>query len=397
MKEQVITPRMSGRSGGVGAARSRAGGEIVQRPAKRERGRSASASARSQDGGLRAALAYFPLVARFLLAVALGVMLFLGYRAAASASFFQVRKLDVSGTSRASADEIRSVVRRSAGQTGVWRADLSSISTELERLPWVRSAVVSRVMPDGLRVRVTERVPRAVVRTSAGKFIWVDEDAVSLGQMSTTDRMPPFFIRGWDESGTDEARAENRLRVQKYLEMSRDWETAGLSQRVSEINLGDLRDVRAQLAGDDSEIEVRLGERDFGTRLKRALKALDEQRNTPRGPFITYIVALDPHIVIGTRSGALIGDDNAGASGGEDAEAGPGHAAAREAQPSKTSGHRASAGEATARKDREPAQKRSGSEKNKDNEKSDAARKEDGRKERTASDAKSQTRPRRVG
>ena len=53
-----------------------------------------------------------------------------------------------------------------SARTGVWRADLAAISSELSTLPGVRRAVVTRVLPDRLRVRVTERVPVAVVHTS---------------------------------------------------------------------------------------------------------------------------------------------------------------------------------------------------------------------------------------
>lgn len=235
-----------------------------------------------------------------MLAVLTGVLIFAGYRAAASASFFEARRVDVSGTSRTSPDDIKAAVRRLASGTGVWSADLDAIRLEVEKLPWVRKAVVSRVLPDGLRVRVIERVPRAVVRTSAGKFVWVDDDAVSLSQMSPTDQMPAYFIRGWDESGTKEARDENRERIQKYVELSGEWATLGLSERVSEVNLGDTHDIRALLSGDDAEIEVRLGDRNLGSRLQKALKVLDEQRLTPLGPFITYLVASqDGKITVG--------------------------------------------------------------------------------------------------
>ena len=37
---------------------------------------------------------------------------------------------------------------------------------------------------------LSERVPRAVVRTAAGRFRWVDDDAVLLGEMLPTDQMP---------------------------------------------------------------------------------------------------------------------------------------------------------------------------------------------------------------
>ena len=79
--------------------------------------------------------------------------------------------------------------------------------------------MVTRVLPDGIRVRITEREPRAVVRNAAGRFIWVDDDAVYLGEMSPTDQMPAFFLRGWNEDELSRAQAENRERVEKFLEL----------------------------------------------------------------------------------------------------------------------------------------------------------------------------------
>jgi cell division septal protein FtsQ len=327
LREQVITPRGSSRSGAQTAKASAAG--MVQRPARRERGSSAK---QSSNGGsrLRRVLIYFPLAGKLLLAIITGLLIFAGYRAAASASFFQARSVEVNSTSRVSADEIRNVVRRAVAQTGVWRADLDGISAELKRMPWVRTAVVSRVLPDGLRVRVTERVPSAVVRTASGRLVWVDTDAVMLGAIRPTDVMPPFFIRGLDEAETSAARVANRERMQRYELMRGEWEAQGLGERVSEVNLDDLRDVRAQLAGDDSQIEVRLGREDFGNRLKRALIELDNQRNTPRGPFIMYIdasqgVEKGSHLVVGLRpdaqlAGAGESSNNSGANNADDAE-----------------------------------------------------------------------------
>lgn len=318
-----MTPRASNRGAAAGKGRADA---IVQRPAKRERG---ATSTRSRSGRLRSALRFAPLAVKIMLAVVAGYLIFTGYRAAASASFFQVRTLDVSGASRVPADDIRAVVRRTVSKDGVWNADLDAVSKEIvERLPWVRTAVVSRVMPDGLRVRVTERVPRAVVRNSSGKLTWVDEDAVVLGAMSATDHMPAFFMRGWDDSKTDLARTENSERVRKFLEMSRDWEALGLSERVSEVNLADLKDVRAQLAGNDSQVEIWLGKEDFGNRLKRALETLDEQRQTPRGPFITHVNVSQglakggPPITIGVSPNAQSLVSNAADDSSSDTHAG---------------------------------------------------------------------------
>ena len=238
---------------------------------------------------LKSLLAYVPLALRIGVFATICLIAFVGYRAAASASFFEIRTVETKGASRASTSDIQNVVRRDVAQTGVWRADLDELSKHLERLPWVRTAVVTRVLPDGIRVRITEREPRAVVRNSAGRFVWVDDDAVYLGEMSPTDQMPAFFLRGWNEDEQTPAQIENRARIAKFLELQREWDGQGLSERVSEVNLQDLRDVRVQLAGDDSQIEVRLGSQDQGVRLSKALTVLDAQRQTSRGPLISYI------------------------------------------------------------------------------------------------------------
>ncbi len=194
-------------------------------------------------------------------------------------------------------------------RTGVWRADLTALSNELSRLPGVRRAVVSRVLPDRLRVRVTERVPVAVVRTAAGHFVWVDDDGVALGEMKPDDHMPAFFIRGWNEDGTDEARAENIERVKKYQEALREWDAAGLSERVSEITLIDVRDVRAQLAGEDSQIEVRLGGQELGRPSEdRAGSARHVQADARAVRRLLTLMCKQDRVVIGFSSGSKVTD-----------------------------------------------------------------------------------------
>jgi cell division protein FtsQ len=277
MRDPIVAQKVGNRSG-IGKGRSGAG----QRPAKRENSEPLAVR-------IKSVLRYVPLALRIAVVAVVCLIAFVGYRAAASASFFAIRTVETKGASRASVLDIQAAVRRHVSQTGVWSADLNDLSKGLERLPWVRTAVVTRVLPDGIRVRITERVPKAVVRNSAGRFIWVDDDAVSLGEMSSTDQMPAFFLRGWNEDGSTTAQTENRARVAKFLELQRDWDAQGLSERVSEVNLLDLRDVRVQLAGDDSQIEVRLGSQEQGPRLTKALSVLDAQRQTSRGPLISYI------------------------------------------------------------------------------------------------------------
>jgi cell division protein FtsQ len=301
VREQAISHKVGNRSG-MGKYRASAGAN--QRPTRRE----------SESEGLverlRAIVGYLPVVFKVVLAIVMGILVFAGYRAAASASFFQVRNIEVQGTSRVAADEVRAIVRKDVEKTGVWRADLKGLNAHLEKLTWIRSAVVSRVLPDGIRVRITERTPRAVVRTASGRFRWVDDDAVLLGEMQPTDQMPPFFLRGLNEEDPDGARDENKERVSKFLELQKAWDEAGLSERVSELNLMDVRDVRAQLAGENSHIEVRLGSQDQAKRLKDALDVLDGQRQAGRGATISYIdLSQGKRAIVGLASGAHRSDD----------------------------------------------------------------------------------------
>lgn len=291
----MVTQKVGNRSG-MGKGRSAAN----QRPARRDSGETFAARFKS-------ILGYVPLALRIGVFAIICLIAFVGYRAAASASFFQIKSVETKGAARASVADIQTVVRRDVSQTGVWNADLEQLSGHIEQLPWVRSAVVTRVLPDGIRVRITEREPRAVVRNAAGRFIWVDEDAVFLGEMSPTDQMPAFFLRGWNEEDSTAARTENRQRVGKFLELQGEWGAQGLSERVSEVNVMDLRDVRVQLAGDDSQIEVRLGSQEQGSRLGKALAVLDAQRQTARGPLISYIdLTQGKRAIVGLTTGPQI-------------------------------------------------------------------------------------------
>jgi len=297
VREQVITQKVGNRSGVAAKSGSRSG----QRPARRERG----GPGESLASRFRVFLTYIPLFLKCVVAIVLGLLLFAGYKAAASARFFKLRSVEVKGVERASMEAVQSIVRHDVAATGVWQANLQEISAHLEHLVWIRSAIVTRVLPDGLRVRITERIPRTVVRLSSGHFVWVDDDGVVLGEMQPTDEMPPFFLRGWNEDDSTAARDENSDRVRKYVELRRLWEGEALSSRISEVNLADLRDIRVQLGGDDSQIEIRLGSQDLGTRLKKALEVLDEQRQTPRGPFISYVdLTQGKRAIVGFVSGA---------------------------------------------------------------------------------------------
>src|ERR1043166_1328484 len=99
MREPIAAQKVGNRTG-MGKGRAAVG----QRPAKR--GGNETIGAR-----LKSLLAYRPPALRIGVITIVGLIAFVGYRAAASASFFQVRTIETRGASRASLEDIKGVVR----------------------------------------------------------------------------------------------------------------------------------------------------------------------------------------------------------------------------------------------------------------------------------------------
>jgi len=218
----------------------------------------------------------------------------MGYRTATASAFFDVKKIEVRGANRASKDDIERIVRSYSEKSGVWNADLKAIKNDVEKISLVKTVVVSRALPDSLRVNVIERVPKAVVRTSAGDF-WADEDGIILGEVGKDEVRPPFVLRGWDEAKNDKAAKDNRERVKIYLKMLTEWQDYELSKRVSAVNLADLREPQAIVQDSGETVMIILANENYKNRLKsglekiagrgREVKSIDVSSSTERLAF----------------------------------------------------------------------------------------------------------------
>jgi cell division protein FtsQ len=213
----------------------------------------------------------------FLLAL-IGCLVWLtamAYQKVTASSFFDMKAVEVYGAARASQDDIKRAVQMAATKSGVWNADLGEIRVSVEKLPWVKSAVVSRVLPDGLRVRVKEDMPVAAVRPEQGELFWTDSDAEQLGPVSKDEAKSLVVIKGWDERKADGSQKLNQQRIRIYQKMMDELRISGLDKNISALNLSDLEDAQAVIARNGMSIPVSLGKDDFGKRLNDALKTLD--------------------------------------------------------------------------------------------------------------------------
>jgi len=214
-----------------------------------------------------------PLVIICLLLGGLAFLGFSGYRTATASEFFSLKNIDVRGTERTSPEDIRRVVAAAAEKPGVWNADLSDIRAKIEKFSFVKSAAVSMILPAGIRVNVTERIPAAIVHLTSGNYL-VDGDGVILAAATANDKDIPFVLQGWDESKTEKAMPDNLTRLKLYKKMLDEWKQFDLVSRVKEVNLANPREPVAVVEDSGRSIAVTLAKDDLGKSLKLAIEAV---------------------------------------------------------------------------------------------------------------------------
>jgi len=253
--------------------RPQKGGRVkVRRPLSRRRASTSPRRAsRTESGRLRSFA--LPLFLSFCIVVCLSALGFLGYQTVTASDFFNVAKIDVRGAERSSATDIRRTVEMQTEKSGVWNADLPGIKEKLEKIQWVRSAAVSRVLPNGIRVQIFERVPQALVKTNEGNIL-VDADGTIIAPAREKEAELPFVMTGWNSAKSEAAGKENVERVKIYQKMLSEWKEFSLSSRVMAVNLEDIREPRAYIEDSGTVVSIALGRDKFGEYLKRGINAI---------------------------------------------------------------------------------------------------------------------------
>jgi cell division protein FtsQ len=207
---------------------------------------------------------------------------FLGYRSVTASDFFDVKGIDVRGAVRTSREDLERLAATGTELTGTWRADLAEIKARIERLPFVKNAAVSRVLPDRILVTIEERVPAAIVRLKGGDML-IDAEGRLLAPASGSDTNLPFALLGWDEAKSERADKENAERLKMYVRMLSDWRQFDLASRVKEVDLADLREPRAITEDSGNRVSIALGRDNFTEHLKNGINAIAGKGDIFRG------------------------------------------------------------------------------------------------------------------
>lgn len=215
------------------------------------------------------------------------VLAIVGYNAMASSRLFQVRRIVVSDASDQLRADVEQTIRRVVAQNRLLDIDLAGLRQKIESVPRVRAAVVARVLPDGIFVSVVERQPVVLVRRESESLVWLDEDAVEMGDFTDVNIDPgtgeareiPPVAKGFAEgTRTQAAMAEDRERIAVFKQIERELREAPnpLWNLIDQIDLTFTRDVNLRLA--HPPVMVHVGSRDFRKRFEKALQVLQAIR-----------------------------------------------------------------------------------------------------------------------
>jgi cell division protein FtsQ len=152
----------------------------------------------------------------------------------------------------------------------VLRVPLDARRSQLEQIPWVESASVQRILPNRLRIELTERTPVAFAR-NGGELALIDAHGVILDRPRGEDLHFPV-VTGVSE---DLPRDQREKRMQTYEEFIRDIDLVrgGSSDRVSEVDLSNPKDLRVVMTGlasanDAQAVTIHFGSSEFTGKYK---------------------------------------------------------------------------------------------------------------------------------
>jgi cell division protein FtsQ len=189
-------------------------------------------------------------------------------------------QIEIEGNRFVSPDAVDEKFSADLGRSVV-RVPLTERREALESIPWVEEAHVQRVMPNRIRVEITERTPVAFLRTGSDLSL-VDGHGVILDRPADGEFKFPVV------SGIAEATpaATREQHVNLYVEFMKEIERVqpGADDHISEADISDASDLRVTLTklgaglGNVSPVLVHFGDSDFGNRYHLLAENIDQWR-----------------------------------------------------------------------------------------------------------------------
>jgi cell division protein FtsQ len=198
-------------------------------------------------------------------------------------------QIEITGTHNVTHSEVLEVFGADISRN-VFLIPLEERRRQLQRIPWVQSATVMRLLPDRITVDVHERTPVAYVQFGApadgtpgppgepspqGNQL-IDATGVLLDAPLAAHYSFPVILgfTGVEPLSTRAA----RMRIFQTLMRELDSGGANYSRDLSEVDLSDPADTRITVADGNGEILIHLGEAHFLERYKVFISHIQEWR-----------------------------------------------------------------------------------------------------------------------
>jgi cell division protein FtsQ len=157
----------------------------------------------------------------------------------------------------------------------IFKLDLNEKRKQVESIPWVRLATLTRNFPHHLVVHIVERTPVAFVNMG-GAVKLIDGDGVLLEKPEKADFTFPV-LAGLSAPGTVDDRQARISLFQDFMhELSVNGSSSGWL--ISEVDLTEADDLVAMLVQGSETIQVHFGRQDFLERFRDFLGLLPELR-----------------------------------------------------------------------------------------------------------------------
>ena len=226
-----------------------------------------------------------------------------GVLAFTNAGIFRIDHVAVHGNHKLAADDVRALVGGITEQS-IFHLDLEEYRMRVLDSPWVSDAVLWRVFPSTVQVRVTERTPLAIARLNRLAYLVDATGAIidAAGPQYREFDLPIVDGLLADDTGGTLADPERVQLVERLLaDLSG---RSDLLKRVSQVDVSNPRNAVVLLDGEPARLY--LGDREFLARLQRYEEAAARVRE--RVAAVDYFDLRFDRVFVGAAPASAGGD-----------------------------------------------------------------------------------------
>lgn len=151
--------------------------------------------------------------------------------------YFRIHEIEISGCREIDSEELRKFARITY-EMNMLSLDPGMIQSRLLKHPWVESAKIKRIWPDGLAISVQEYRPQALLTQGAEKKLsYVSSTGVVFASVGEGKELDYPVITGFESLASEELQKEMLAAANQFLRLAERNNPNLPAQNISEIHL----------------------------------------------------------------------------------------------------------------------------------------------------------------